>query len=184
MQRDKSGENNPNYKHGFRNTAFYRSWADMKKRCSNPLSASYENYGGRGITYDSKWESFINFKNDMFDSYISNLTLERVDVNVGYTKENCKWVPKDAQSRNQRKRKDNNSGVVGVYFLSKYNRRVNKFYPAWVAVWSDNSVQKSKSFSINKYGSEAAYNMACEYRKKQLTCLEDRGVLYGDNHWH
>src|SRR3954469_18959096 len=36
----------------------YSSWMSMKKRCSNPDSQDYRNYGGRGIAVCEKWMGF------------------------------------------------------------------------------------------------------------------------------
>ena len=39
-------------RHGFRNTRFYRTYMAARTRCTNPNYQHYENYGGRGITFD------------------------------------------------------------------------------------------------------------------------------------
>lgn len=90
----------------------YHSWNNMKNRCKNPNSKAYKNYGGRGITYDKKWEDFREFYKDMGKRPL-NTTLDRIDVDKGYCKENCRWATKEEQQRNQRihKRKD-----VGITF--------------------------------------------------------------------
>ena len=96
-----------------RRTAEYRAWANMKSRCSNPNASYYDIYGGRGITYCQEWEHFEAFFSDMGkapDKY----TLERVDVNKGYSKDNCIWADRHTQAVNIRKRKDNTSGYIGV----------------------------------------------------------------------
>ena len=36
-------------KHGMTNTRIYNAWQNMKRRCYDPSSAEYKNYGGRGI---------------------------------------------------------------------------------------------------------------------------------------
>jgi len=80
--------------HGMSNTRIYKIWEDMKKRCDNPSTKCYKNYGGRGITYDPKWAKFEFFYNEMKDGYSDDLTLDRIDINKGYYKENCQWVTK------------------------------------------------------------------------------------------
>ena len=92
---------NPNYyKHGFYGTRFYRIWQGMKTRCSNPKHVAYHRYGGRGITYDPKWEKFENFKRDMFPTYKEPLTIDRINNDGNYCKENCRWVSVGEQGKN------------------------------------------------------------------------------------
>lgn len=89
-------------KHGMRKTRFYSIWRNMKNRCRYPNTRNYHNYGGRGITYDPRWEQFENFYADMHEEYSDKLSLERRDVNGNYNKENCVWVEPIMQYRNKR----------------------------------------------------------------------------------
>ena len=92
-----------NYKHGMWNTKIYYVWTAMKARCSNPNVESYPDYGGRGITVeDPRWLEFINFYNDMKDTYQEHLSIDRIDNDKGYFKENCRWTTKDIQANNRR----------------------------------------------------------------------------------
>lgn len=88
--------------HGFAFSRIYKIWTDMKKRCSNVNVKHYDNYWWRWINYTDKWETFEWFYIDMREWYNENLTLERIDVNSNYCKENCKWIPRKLQSRNKR----------------------------------------------------------------------------------
>jgi len=74
----------------------------MKRRCNNPNNNAYRNYGGRGITYCKEWEKFENFWRDMEEGYDDNLTLDRIDNNGNYCKENCRWVDYKTQMNNMR----------------------------------------------------------------------------------
>ena len=66
----------------------YNAWSNMKQRCTNENRWDFKHYGGRGIKYDPAWESFINFYNDMGDRP-EGTTLERLEGNEGYRKDNC-----------------------------------------------------------------------------------------------
>jgi hypothetical protein len=89
-------------KHGMAKSKIYGVWQGMKTRCTNPDAINYHNYGGRGITYPSEWESFIGFYNDMSEGYKEGLTLERENNNLGYSKDNCAWVTPGKQNLNMR----------------------------------------------------------------------------------
>lgn len=102
-------------KHGMSSTRFYKIWRHMKERCTDENSQYYADYGGRGITYDARWEVFQNFMEDMLKTYQEDLELDRVDTNGNYCKENCQWATESHQAYNQRIRITNTSGKTGVY---------------------------------------------------------------------
>lgn len=78
------------------------SWNAMRLRCNNPKSVSYPAYGGRGIKIDPRWNDFANFLEDMGERP-EGTTLDRIDVNGDYTKDNCRWATKEVQTTNRRK---------------------------------------------------------------------------------
>lgn len=88
--------------HGMCGTRMYNSWRGMRERCSNPKNKKFKDYGGRGIKYDPFWDDFENFYKDMIDGYSEELTLDRIDVNGNYCKENCRWVTWSIQQQNKR----------------------------------------------------------------------------------
>lgn len=91
------------YQHGYSETPEYTAWFDAKKRCSDPSCKYYHNYGGRGITMSEEWtNSFETFLNDMGPKPSPNHSLDRIDNNKGYYKENCQWATKIEQDRNRR----------------------------------------------------------------------------------
>ena len=147
-------------KHGMYQTRFYQIWEDMKSRCNNPNTNCYHSYGGRGIKYDPRWEDFLEFKADVFESYDDNLTLDRIDPNGDYCKENCKWSTKSVQSRNKTKMVTNKTGVTGV--REWVDGKSGTLY--YVAEAQAFGKRKYKHFSTLKYGKEVAFKLACEFR--------------------
>lgn len=105
--------------HGMRNTPEYKVWASMIARCYNPKEQSFEYYGERGIKVCDTWlNSFENFYNDM-GGRPSSMSLDRIDVNGDYEKENCKWATVSEQAYNKRKSERNKSGKTGVFWCKR-----------------------------------------------------------------
>ena len=89
-------------KHGMSKERIFSIWVGMRKRCNNKKSAAYKDYGGRGISISEEWGVFENFYNDMKDGYSHNLSLDRIDPNGNYCKENCRWATAKTQNNNRR----------------------------------------------------------------------------------
>ena len=116
-----------NKRHGLAGTSIYRIWAKIKMRCRNINDPSYKNYGGRGINMCDEWfNSFEQFYKDVGDKP-EGLSLDRIDNNKGYFKENCRWATKAEQSKNRRNTiflEYNNK----VMCLKDWARELNKPY--------------------------------------------------------
>lgn len=83
---------------------------------------------------------------------------------------NLRCIPKPMQRRNAAKRSDNESGVQGVSFWSTGN--------AWRAVAHDQSgKQIIRTFSVNKFGNDEAFRLACIKRKEM-----EKDYDYHPNH--
>lgn len=107
-----------NITHGMSSTKFYKLWRSMIDRCTNERHECYSAYGGRGIEVCDEWLIFQNFYDDMYKGYLEHIeshgkkdtSIDRVDVNKGYSKSNCKWETWHNQYRNRRGNK---------YFVAK-----------------------------------------------------------------
>ena len=97
--------------------------------------------------------------------YFHQLVLPGVDTvdhdnrnGLDNRKKNLKDGSDGVNNNNQTQRDDNTSGTTGVFF--------DKTQKRWTATWYKNGVQRSKWFSIKKYGSdEKAKQKAIEHRK-------------------
>lgn len=91
---------------GMSGTPEYRAWLDIKRRCYNSKYKQYNDYGGRGIKVCDRWlESVQNFINDLGFRPSKRHSIDRVDNDGNYCKENCRWATKVEQERNKRKTK-------------------------------------------------------------------------------
>lgn len=89
--------------HGLSGSKEYYAWKSMKDRCVKTEHPAYKNYGSRGITVCTRWlTSFENFIEDMGSAPTKAHSLDRIDVNGNYCKENCRWVTMKTQANNRR----------------------------------------------------------------------------------
>lgn len=95
--------------HGLSRTRFYKIWAGMNTRCYGVNNPNYASWGGRGIK--CLWKSFEEFHNDMYESYlehcgkfgVNNTSIDRLNNDGHYSKDNCRWATPTKQGRNTRK---------------------------------------------------------------------------------
>ena len=121
--------------HGMVNSKEYRVWSEMVQRCTTPSCKSFKDYGGRGVEITESWMEFGSFIKDMGLKPYGEASIERIDNDKGYSKDNCKWASRFEQNINQRLRSDNKTGYKGVFYrkgaktyyasISRYNKRIH-----------------------------------------------------------
>jgi transcription antitermination factor NusG len=100
--------------HNLTKHPLFKTWAALIHRCTNTNIAKYEYYGGRGIKVCEEWLDVKNFIEWAEATYIDGYTLDRINNDGNYEPDNCRWASKTIQCCNQRIRKDNTSGYVGI----------------------------------------------------------------------
>ena len=91
----------PVYKH--RLGSIYKN---MLTRCNNKNNKYFHVYGGRGVKVCKRWNTFENFVEDMDGGWSYGLTLDRIDNDKGYSKNNCRWSTMKEQQNNRSNNKN------------------------------------------------------------------------------
>lgn len=138
---------------------FYHTWQKMKARAKGVAPAHVNaRYYDRGITLDQRWDSYLNFKSDMYEEYVKHTnkhgmmqtTLERIDNDKGYSPENCTWADRKTQALNRKQTKLFTFSGLSLT-LSDWARKLDinrstlaqRFY---VLKWS---IEKTLTFNIS-----------------------------------
>lgn len=89
--------------HGLSRTPEYDAWRSMLKRCFNPRTKHYEDYGGRGITVWPAWRtSFRTFIEYIGRRPGKGYSLNRINNDGHYEPGNIEWATSLQQGNNKR----------------------------------------------------------------------------------
>lgn len=175
--------------HGFKQShKTYKAWLKIRERCYNPNDKSYSNYGGAGIKMsDMFYSDFMNFYNEVGEAPKgARYSVDRKDHTKGYVEGNLRWATDDQQARNRGKHKNNSSGVTGVRWDNKKDKKGSSVLYATGVVnqRNDNGVMKmlKKSFRVDKLGLLESFALACSFRESKIQELNSLGYGYSDNH--
>lgn len=120
-------------KHWLSYSKIYMRYYHLKERCENIKNKRYKNYWWRWIKCE--WNSFEEFYNDMWSSYQEWLTIDRIDVNWNYCKENCRWITNKEQQNNKTNNKiieynweKHTLAEWSTILNIKYNTLASRFY--------------------------------------------------------
>ena len=105
----------------------YGSWANMKYRCFNKNHPQYQEYGGRGVSVCDEWKHDYDAFYESMGPRPKGMSLDRIDNNLWYSPDNCRWATPAEQSRNTRR----NSEIVfkdfaaekGINYSTLMNRK-------------------------------------------------------------
>ncbi len=154
-------------------TRTYNSWSSMRSRCYREKDRCFELYGGRGIKVCEQWiNNYDNFFNDMGECP-ENMSLDRINCDQGYDKDNCRWVTMKTQQNNRR----NN-------FIVEFNNRKLSL-TEWSKITGLNSdtiwkrlirwnwaIEKALTFTTERPWSHGTNTGYSKYKCRCLECTE------------
>lgn len=103
-------------------TKLYNVWLSMRNRCNNSNNKDYARYGGRGLKVSPEWDIFEVFHDwAIAHGYVEGVsTIERINNDLGYSPENCTFIPNEEQAKN-RSNVYNIDGMTLKDYCAKHN---------------------------------------------------------------
>lgn len=136
------------------------------------------------IGTDGKWhrEKCHRIVWQLFNGDIpEGMFIDHFDQNKTNNKiENLRMVEPALNSRNSKLHYNSSTGVVGVTYHEE--KRGELVYRRYFARVMCDGKAKTKTFSVDKYGREGAFVLACEWRKQMVDQLNDQGAGFTEQH--
>lgn len=138
--------------HWMSKTRFYRIYSHIRNRCNRKENDNYLNYWWKLIKIERT--SFESFRNEMYEDYLNlsnqigekKISIDRIDNNWNYNKENCRWIHINEQQSNRLI----NNYITYNWKTMNLRRRANE-------LWIDESVLRSRIVT-RKWDIERAFN--------------------------
>ncbi len=162
----------------------YSTWQTMKSRCYCPSQDKRGKYRENNIIVCDEWKhSFENFYNDMGEKP-DGYTLERIDNNKSYNKENCIWADWNTQSRNKSSNiiieYNNESKVLedwASHFNIKYTTLYNRMFRSNLSF--EQAINRDPFNKLLDYNGESKtlkdWCITLDLNFKQMNCRIQRG---------
>lgn len=83
----------------------YDLWNSIKGRCKYQSNINWKHYGGRGIKVCDEWkDDFVKFRDwALANGYQHGLDIDRINNEMGYSPENCRFVTRTVNTNNTRR---------------------------------------------------------------------------------
>lgn len=158
----------------------YSAWTDIKRKCYDENAREYVRYGAKGRKMFAEWLEHPALFCDYIlalPNFSFEMTLDRVDNEVGYFPGNLRWATHKQQAHNRCLASVNTSGKNCVAF------RVVTGNTYATCQWKGlDGKHGSKTFSVKKFGLLPAFAMACKVRDEVIAELNAQGAGYTENH--
>ena len=90
------------HKYNIENKRLFNCWYGMKGRCDSSNRKDSKYYHDKGISYCDEWRIYENFQKWALENgYSDELTLDRINGDLPYCPENCRWITIEEQQRNK-----------------------------------------------------------------------------------
>jgi len=108
----------------------YRIWCTARSRCRWRAHHAYARYGGNGVTFCPRWDSFLYFLEDMGHPPTDQHTLDRIDGQGNYEPGNCRWATRKEQNANR----ENTIWANGMPLKEAAEKAGIKYSTVWLRV--------------------------------------------------